>query len=239
MIKEIIERIVDITGLTMSASTFYYNDRPKSNNLDILFSEECGIFIPREMKGYIKPTQNKRELKRRSVHEVSHGFYLENSPIGMEIVLQDKKMAEIETEVFGRLLKRNERVIVIIDSGKGKIYPINTLDNSIKKWAKKMEIPLDKYDSIAFLDKKNFLEYKRFRKLYSRLVESDRETQEGFCVFMEEKVSDFPDYIFWSNLESDDIYGRGFKKMKAIESNHGISGVIDYIKGDTIKKRGG
>ena len=114
-IQDIIKLIEELTCLNVNESEFLfcYKDFKRTQNEEGIktaqfsapYIEEAGYFIPRELKGYIKLGKNKKENKRRMIHEISHGIYLENIPVGQKIVEYDKKIGEFERMLFGNILK--------------------------------------------------------------------------------------------------------------------------------------
>ena len=84
--------ITSLTGLSICQSSFSFHSNG-NNGYDTSFHEEVGYFIPRELSGYIKLSPAPNENQRRTIHEVSHGAYLENTPTGQSIVSRDRKIA--------------------------------------------------------------------------------------------------------------------------------------------------
>ncbi len=170
---------------------------------------------------------------RRTAHEVSHGTYLESMPTGQLIVSCDRQIAEDECHLFGRLLKKDERLLVLTDRGIVCTYSSDELNQEAARLVPD-DIDLSQYDTVAFLTGEDFADYRNLRDGYARMVSSDIENQEGFCTLLEEKSAMefdpvFAEQIFWANISRDDVYGRGFRKLKAIEARYGLSGVVDYL----------
>jgi len=234
-IKILIDEITDLTKLDLSKSTFStYSD--KDEIYDTTFVEETGFFVPRKLHGYIKSTNNKNESKRRKIHEISHGFYLENFPVGQKIVYFDKEIERVEKELFGNILGKNEKILVITNLLFQGTYPITDIDEELKKLIPD-DIDISRYNFVAFLENENFKEYKNFRNKYEELIKSDIENQEGFCTLIEYEIisehnPEFAEQIFWLNLESDSVYGRGFKKLRAMECNYGLNKVLEYLESE-------
>ena len=218
--------IGELTKMNICESSFFIaaDDDHKSP-----YHEVSGYFIPKDLQGYIIPDSTDNEDMRRTIHEVSHGFYLENIPVGKIIVSSDAKMADIESSVFGRLLKPKEKILIITSTGFEGIHEIHSYGENIPN-----DIDISLYDSVAFVSDTDLKEYSNFRKIYSEIVLSDLTDQEGFCTLMEEKVMsstnhEFSGLIFQHNMNSHDVYGAGFRKLKSIESRYGLSGVIEYL----------
>ena len=218
--------ISELTKMNIYKSLFFIADNEEHNSP---YDEIAGYFIPKDLHGYILPNSTHDENMRRTIHEVSHGFYLENIPIGKIIASSDATMADIEVSIFGRLLKPKERILIITGTELEGIHEIHSQQENIPD-----DIDMSSYDSVAFISDTGLKDYSNFRKKYSEIVTSDLLNQEGFCTLMEEKVmsvvnEEFSDTIFWRTINSNDIYGMGFRKLKSIESCYGLSGVIKYL----------
>jgi len=59
-----------------------------------------GVFYPRFLEGYIFYSEDEERIKVGYLHELSHGVFFENIPIGKEIQKLDKKLYELEMELF-------------------------------------------------------------------------------------------------------------------------------------------
>lgn len=224
--------IASITGLRLCESTFsFYSNN--SVGYDTSFSEEVGFFIPRKLKGCIKLDAAAGENARRTAHEVSHGFYLENTFTGQRIVSGDRRIAETEKSLFGRLLERNEKLLVLTDRGIEGAYPVDEMHKEARKLVPE-DINLQKYETVAFVKGRSFADYRNLRASYYSLVSGDIENQEGFCTLMEYRALQqidpaFAEHVLILSFFRDDVYGRGFRKLKASEAVHGLSAVIDYL----------
>ncbi len=226
------QKIEHFTGLKLCKSSFSFQ---QGQEYDTSFSETAGYFVPRELKGYINPDTSKPETIRRISHEVSHGLYLENTPTGRLIVSCDRKIADAETTVFGRLVRKGERLLVLTDREISGTYQISQLDKATRLLVPQ-DIDTSGYSTVAFVNEEGFRDYMTLRAAYTSLVSGDIENQEGFCTVMEHKVSQetapgFADELFWQNVRSSNVYGRGFRKLKTIESRYGLYGMIDYLMG--------
>ncbi len=225
--------IKHLTELDIYQSSFsFYSGQ---DEYDTALCEEAGFFVPRELKGYIKLGSMPNENMRRTAHEVSHGLYLENVPIGHRIVSEDRQIAEAERHLFGRILRKNERLLVLTDRGIVGVYSLDALDDGIGRLIP-ADVDTSRYKTIVFLRGRDFSDYRKLRDEYSSIVSNDMENQEGFCTILEHKVLEqldpiFAVHLFATNIRQDDVYGRGFRKLKVIESQHGLSALIDYLIG--------
>ena len=221
--------VSDISGLRTVISSFYIGHHQLY--IETSYAEVGGIFIPRRMEGYVFEDGSKNETSRRKMHEISHGIYLENIPTGNEIVEMDKKMSDIEKEVFGKELRKNEKILVITNNGKIGNFsrlPVNMM-NLVPEG-----IDYENYDYISFLSEDELNEYNRMRISYREIVNNDLENQEGFCTLVEyngmlECCPEFAESLHSARMVQDDVYGRGFRRLKEIEDRHGFSAVIDII----------
>ena len=225
--------ISHITCLVLRKSIFSFYSNENHVGYDTSISEECGYFIPRELRGYVKVDTFSCENSRRTAHEVSHGFYLENIPVGQRIVSHDIEIADTERHVFGRLLKRNEKCLILTRQGSLGTHDADAVPKDLIGFIPQ-DADLTSYDIVAFLNTCDFEQYRALRNSYSSEVAGDMENQEGFCTLLEVKsVEDvdplFADQISRYNEGSDCVYGRGFRKMKAVETRYGLSGVMDYL----------
>jgi hypothetical protein len=59
-----------------------------------------GIFLPRFLRGYVFFSPDFSEIEEAYVHELSHGSFFENFPIGREIQRLDREVYELEKELF-------------------------------------------------------------------------------------------------------------------------------------------
>jgi len=226
-IYEIIDDTSEISDLELVDSIFTFtNSFP-----NYCEPESGGAFVPHTLTGYIKETCDEEELNRRVIHEVSHGLYLENFPQGKDIVRRDILVAEQEKKLFGRLLGAKEKVLVIQDGEKG-VYEIEELDDDTRK---NIGEDLSNYDMIAFVPE-GFKNYYCLREGLHDIVLRDLENQEGFCCLMEVEVLDKNGSALSKELkkgyaESDDVYGRGFRKMNNLKNHGGLECVVTYLGG--------
>jgi hypothetical protein len=149
-------------------------------------------------------------------------------------------MEALETAVFGRLLKRDEKVLTLTDMGIHGCYPVDDIDDNLAQVIPE-EIDMSKYQSVAFVNGKAFEEYRELRRCYSALVNGDLVNQEGFCTLMEERIMReydprFAEQIFWTYLLMENVYGAGFRKLKAIESRYGLDSILDYLEKQSFSR---
>lgn len=180
-VQEIRNLLKNLTCMTTDFSVYPRSSQPEN----ILYREDIGyvtmdheaIYIPYSDKGSILEML---ENKRRIIHFLSHGIYLDNTPVGKGIFSLYNEMNAMKSDMS------------------------------------------DKYDFI--------------RNGFDILITSTDNliNEEGFCTLMEVDVmnyinSDFSKQLFAEYFESNDIYGQGFKKMRAIEMENGMHGVIDFM----------
>jgi len=88
-----------------------------------------GVFYPRFLEGYIFYSEDVERIIEAYLHELSHGAFFENIPIGKEIQKLDKKLYELEKELFDGEIQ-NTIVITSENVDKSKkigrnIYEVN------------------------------------------------------------------------------------------------------------------
>jgi hypothetical protein len=220
-----------LTSLEIADSTF--SEISSDNSEKSLFCEYAGIFIPRDLKGFVRVTNEPSEDARRTIHEVSHGIYMENFPQGKEISSQDKKVALAETGLFGRILCMNDKIPVVTGVDGAGLVKTDGLSNDTREYLMRRGVNPSEFEYVAFVRKDEFRNYANLRRHLNKLVKGDIETHEGFCVLMETLCSEgshgksLGDYYSTMN----DVYGRGFRKMKKLIGSYGVLHMVEYLKG--------
>jgi hypothetical protein len=228
------EKLQDYTGLSLRLTRIEFIDTSLDTlNNNFLYSEESGCFIPRSLLGFVKHDSNPLEALRKSLHEISHGLYLENFPKGIQIVECDRAIADAEKRLFGRMLGGGEKILVIASKIDRGAHSFESVKGDVSAFLKSKGIELINYETVIFSNLCDFEEYKSKRASLRNLFENDLEDQEGFCTLMEvEGLSDtsMGAEILRRYMEANDVYGKGFKKVKGIMLSSGISGIIKFFK---------
>jgi hypothetical protein len=88
-----------------------------------------GVFYPRFLEGYIFYSDDREKIKATYLHELSHGAFFENITVGREIQRLDKKLYELEKELFDGKI---QNIIIITSDNVSKskklgrnIYEVN------------------------------------------------------------------------------------------------------------------
>ena len=102
-------------------------------------------------------------------------------------------------------------------------------------------INIFKYQKIVFSDSKKLDEYIKLRNEYHRLVLNDIEDQEGLCCLLEEEIiklfdPEFAAKLSFSYSTRDDIYGRGYRKLKNfLKKFQKIDDVILFLQNKKVE----
>ncbi len=147
-------------SIPVKKSIIYISDKLETKSKII---DPYGVFFPRNLDGYVWP-DNISKMLLGYAHELSHGSFFENFKVGKKISREDKKLYDMETELFGNV--KPPFMIITDDS----------------EFENKENLP------VLRVDDREFKKYNRQRRKVESLFTKNWNLIEGWAVLVSEKV---------------------------------------------------
>lgn len=168
---------VEEKGLSVEQTQLYLIENIERESI---FAEVEGLYLPRELTGLVRETEDDREEKRRYTHELGHGVFCENLVPGQKLVELDSKVADLEKKLYGKYPK--EKFVSL---------PTNT-DQTLRVDREEAEEiagkELEDAENYYLVDKELFDEYVESRSHLNSFFKQNTDIFEGFTLLLEEEI---------------------------------------------------
>lgn len=215
--NDVIEWLQD-KGIPVYNTRIFLTDYLKTRGIE----ESDGVFLPRFHEGYVFINgANVDNLFKRYIHEISHGAFFENFPIGKKIADLDKRIYEKECELFGNDVIANVYVITTPNLNKKsrKISRNYAMKISKKKFKENKDI--------FELNKKEFDVYSSFSRQIKLFYSNYLLYIEGFAMLTMEEIIKYDFY----NSTLSEPYKSSLELVRNMRNKLGFKGLIEKLHG--------